>query len=305
MNTDEATVLESAPAERAESAESAAPVTRRSLRSLRTSSSLEPGRVHAPRRHSDAHRVWTPVAQAKAGLSRVRRGVARRTHGLARSFVVLVVAVFVIGLSVPANAFFSADKQTVVGTAVVSDPGQQVVTAQGVVAETIRTQDWSVLTFAEMLTLKYGSLNFAYATDWTGPIRYPFPVPVTISSGYGARVAPCFYCSTDHNGLDFTPGEGSPIFAIADGVVAEVHEDQWGFGTWVRITHQIDGRVVDSVYAHMQRGSTALKVGDKIKVADFIGTVGSTGTSTGAHLHLEIHVDGVPVDPFIWLGENT
>ena len=55
----------------------------------------------------------------------------------------------------------------------------------------------------------------------------------------------------------------------------------------------------------MQHGSVALAVGDKIEVGDFIGTVGMTGTATGNHLHFEVHVNGVQVDPFAWLQANT
>ena len=274
-------------------------------RTLRTSSSFEPGNEHAPATPPriaprSEHNVRSRLSQQ---LSQSTKPLAKWGSSLARAGAAVVAALFVIGLTVPANAFLSP--QIMLFDQGAADEGQSVITAEGEVAEVIRTGDYSVLSFSEMLTLKYGSLNFQYSTDWVGPVRWPFPVPVPISSGFGARNAPCFVCSTDHKGLDFTPGEGTPIFAVADGVVAESKVDQWGFGTWVRITHNINGVTVDTVYAHMQRGSTGLKVGDTVKVADLVGTVGNTGTSTGAHLHLEVLVDGVAVDPFIWLGENT
>jgi murein DD-endopeptidase MepM/ murein hydrolase activator NlpD len=106
-------------------------------------------------------------------------------------------------------------------------------------------------------------------------------------------------------GVDFTPGNGSAIFSIADGVVTESADDQWGFGNHVVITHHINGHTVTTLYAHMQHGSTALAVGDTVLVGDFIGLVGQTGTATGAHLHLEITVDGAHVDPFAWLKANA
>jgi murein DD-endopeptidase MepM/ murein hydrolase activator NlpD len=237
------------------------------------------------------------------GLARTSKPFATWGRSIARAGAAVVAALFVIGLTVPANAFLSP--QSMLFAQTVEDEGQSVITAEGEVAEVIRTGDYSVLSFGEMLTLKYGSLNFQYSTDWVGPVRWPFPVPVTISSGFGARSAPCFSCSTDHKGLDFTPGEGVPIFAVADGVVVESKEEQWGFGTWVRIRHNINGVEVETVYAHMLKGSTTLKIGDEVKVADVVGAVGNTGTSTGTHLHLEVLIDGVAVDPFIWLGENT
>jgi murein DD-endopeptidase MepM/ murein hydrolase activator NlpD len=55
----------------------------------------------------------------------------------------------------------------------------------------------------------------------------------------------------------------------------------------------------------MQHGSTALRVGDQIEVGDFIGLVGQTGMATGNHLHFEVHVNDVPVDPFAWLKTHT
>jgi murein DD-endopeptidase MepM/ murein hydrolase activator NlpD len=104
--------------------------------------------------------------------------------------------------------------------------------------------------------------------------------------------------------VDFTPGNGSPIFAIADGVVTAA-EFGGGYGQYAYIEHNIRGQRVLSVYAHMQSGSSPLRVGEEIKVGDFIGLVGNTGTSTGPHLHLEIRINGEYVDPFAWLKENA
>jgi murein DD-endopeptidase MepM/ murein hydrolase activator NlpD len=74
---------------------------------------------------------------------------------------------------------------------------------------------------------------------------------------------------------------------------------------WVLIRHKVGSLSFESGYAHMERGSVELKVGDTVKVADYVGRVGNTGTSTGAHLHLEIRVDGQQVDPFAWLKKNA
>jgi murein DD-endopeptidase MepM/ murein hydrolase activator NlpD len=67
------------------------------------------------------------------------------------------------------------------------------------------------------------------------------------------------------------------------------------------IQHVIDGQVITSVYGHMQYGSTSLSVGDTVKVGQVIGLVGSTGASTGPHLHFEIRIDNEPVNPLDWL----
>tara|TARA_Y100000780_G_C13358227_1_gene291763 strand:- start:174 stop:506 length:333 start_codon:yes stop_codon:yes gene_type:complete len=107
-----------------------------------------------------------------------------------------------------------------------------------------------------------------------------------------------------HRGIDLLPGAGTPIYAIADGVVSG-YQEGWGYGTHVFIDHTIDGQSVTSLYAHMQTGSSPLSPGDTVAVGDFIGLVGATGAVTAPHLHLEIRVDGVAINPLPWLAEKT
>lgn len=164
--------------------------------------------------------------------------------------------------------------------------------------------EWSVTSYAEMLRLKYGNLSYSYSTSGTGAVRWPFPTAVPISSGFGNRVAPCRSCSSYHQGLDFNPGAGTPIFAIADGTVLQ-SERSGGFGQHAIIEHVINGQRVISTYAHMTGGSSPLVPGQQVSAGDLVGTVGNTGVSTGAHLHLEIRIDDTTVDPFRWLRENA
>ena len=207
-------------------------------------------------------------------------------------------AALAIGMSVPANAFNTA---TDLLFAEAADAGPTQTVEVGDLETSLAGRDgWSVTSWAEMLRARYGTRDFTY-TVGTGAIRWPFPYAVPISSGFGGRVAPCRSCSTYHEGLDFNPGYGAPIYAIADGVVTEHDDGYGGFGNFVTISHEIDGETVVSTYAHMQRGSSPLVVGEVVKVGDFIGLVGETGQATGAHLHFEIAVDGVAVDPFAWL----
>jgi murein DD-endopeptidase MepM/ murein hydrolase activator NlpD len=137
----------------------------------------------------------------------------------------------------------------------------------------------------------------------TSAVQWPF-ASSPVSSGFGSRSAPCRGCSSEHKGVDFTPGAGTPIGAIADGVVRTV-SSSGGFGTHVIIDHNIDGQAVSSTYAHMQAGSVPLNEGDTVSVGATVGRVGSTGASTGAHLHLEVHVNKTPVDPFAFLTANV
>ncbi|MBG6056829.1 murein DD-endopeptidase MepM/ murein hydrolase activator NlpD [Cryobacterium sp. MP_M5] len=141
-----------------------------------------------------------------------------------------------------------------------------------------------------------------------GPaVRWPFPTATRLSDGFGPRASPCAGCSSFHKGLDLLPGEGTPVHAIADGVVREVSAyDDGGLGVHVVLDHTIDGRLVSSVYAHFQEGSLAVAVGQAVSAGDELGAVGTTGQSTGPHLHLEILLDGVtPTDPFAWLTERA
>jgi murein DD-endopeptidase MepM/ murein hydrolase activator NlpD len=138
-------------------------------------------------------------------------------------------------------------------------------------------------------------LNYAHAML---PVHDP-----EISSDFGWRVAPCGACSSDHQGVDFVPGEGKPVMAILNGVVAEAGINQ-GYGYWVKIEHIVpitDGEVERwvTVYAHLKAGSIPddVRVGANVARGQNLGAVGSTGISTGPHLHFELHIDGVVVDP--------
>jgi murein DD-endopeptidase MepM/ murein hydrolase activator NlpD len=140
-----------------------------------------------------------------------------------------------------------------------------------------------------------------------GLVRWPFAGATRISDGYGPRSAPCGGCSTFHDGLDMNPGVGAPIGSIADGVVSSVTaSDTGGLGVHVQIDHLVDGRKLTSTYGHMLAGSAAVSVGQSVIAGQLIGKVGSTGQSTGPHLHLELHLDGVTaIDPYGWLTEHA
>jgi murein DD-endopeptidase MepM/ murein hydrolase activator NlpD len=246
----------------------------------------------------------------------LRRRIAQKTFP---PVVMLATAALLVGTSVPATALFDPDAPpaaTTMATLAASDAVGAPELAEGQVVEvevdegaelatTVASRDeWSVTSYAELLRLKYGSRDFSYSTTGSGAVRWPFPAAVPISSGFGERVAPCRYCSSFHQGLDFNPGAGTPIWAIADGIVIKA-EHSGGFGNHAIIEHVINGQRVTSTYAHMTRDSSPLVVGQEILVGDFLGTVGSTGTSTGAHLHFEIRIDDIAIDPFAWLKANA
>lgn len=143
----------------------------------------------------------------------------------------------------------------------------------------------------------------AYGITVPPQLQWPVDPSSPISDAFGPRVSPCSGCSSDHEGVDFDPGFGTPVRAIATGVVVETDNPGWtALGIHVAIQHVIDGQTVTSVYGHMQAGSMPVQVGDTVSAGQLIGLVGSTGASTGAHLHFEIRIGGsVPVDPSAWM----
>ncbi|MGI9823838.1 peptidoglycan DD-metalloendopeptidase family protein [Agromyces sp. Marseille-Q5079] len=136
----------------------------------------------------------------------------------------------------------------------------------------------------------------------TDRIVWPVITPERTSDGFGPRSAPCAGCSTNHDGIDFNPGAGTPVMSVADGVVVLATENGGGLGVNVEVQHNIGGELVTSSYAHMQNGSIAVSVGQQVTAGQQLGLVGSTGQATGPHLHLEMFgTDGVRFDGFAWL----
>jgi murein DD-endopeptidase MepM/ murein hydrolase activator NlpD len=117
------------------------------------------------------------------------------------------------------------------------------------------------------------------------------PVPGGVSSGFGMRFHPILNYSRMHQGVDLRASYGTPIVAVSDGRV-EIAGWHGGHGNTVEISH---GGGVESLYGHMSR--IAVSRGATVRRGQIIGYVGSTGLSTGPHLHFEVHRNGVPVNP--------
>jgi len=133
-------------------------------------------------------------------------------------------------------------------------------------------------------------------------VQWPLPSSTSISDGYGYRS--CAGCSTFHEGMDFTPGAGYPVQAIADGVVVEA-SFAGALGQHVVIQHVIAGEVVLSIYGHLAAGSAAVWAGENVGRGEVVGLVGSTGQSTGPHLHFGIQLGDGLVDPYAWLASHA
>ncbi len=117
------------------------------------------------------------------------------------------------------------------------------------------------------------------------------PVPGRITSRYGMRRHPILGYRRMHSGLDFRARHGTPIYAATDGTV-NFSGRNGGYGNFVRIRH---GGGLSTGYAHMSR--IAVRNGEEVRRGQVIGYVGSTGLSTGPHLHYEMYRNGQKIDP--------
>lgn len=114
-----------------------------------------------------------------------------------------------------------------------------------------------------------------------------------LSSGFGFRRHPILGYSALHKGTDFAAGAGTPIMAAGDGVVVKAGYNG-GYGNYVRIRHT-DG--YETAYAHMSRYGRGVRPGVQVRQQQIIGYVGSTGRSTGPHLHYEVLLRGQQINP--------
>ncbi|WP_233192095.1 murein hydrolase activator EnvC [Sporosarcina sp. P34] len=113
------------------------------------------------------------------------------------------------------------------------------------------------------------------------------PTTGTFTSGFGWRIHPISKVRKQHRGMDISAPTGTPVVAAGDGVVSYAGSME-GFGNVIMITHSVKGQILTTVYGHLSTISTSS--GQSVDKGQFIGAVGSTGFSTGPHLHFEVHV---------------
>jgi murein DD-endopeptidase MepM/ murein hydrolase activator NlpD len=114
-----------------------------------------------------------------------------------------------------------------------------------------------------------------------------------MSSGFGMRRHPILGYTRMHRGIDFAARTGTPIYAAGDGRLARVGR-YGGYGNYIRIEH---GDGYATAYAHLSRFADGMRSGRRVEQGEVIGYVGSTGRSTGPHLHFEVLKNGEQVDP--------
>lgn len=191
-----------------------------------------------------------------------------------RKELIYVAAAFLIVLSLPFVAVFIV---THAGVNVVSDALVGINPNTNTI-EIKNPADGSVVT----------QLTKAIAWPLLGVITLEFAQ----SSGY----------QVFHTGMDIanTSGIGAPITPIMEGTVIYAGEIFWGYGKHIIIDH---GDHITSLYAHLDR--IYVIEGQEVKIGEVIGTQGSTGWSTGPHLHLETRVSGIPVNPWVFLNTKS
>ncbi|WP_459788239.1 M23 family metallopeptidase [Alteriqipengyuania sp. 357] len=125
-------------------------------------------------------------------------------------------------------------------------------------------------------------------------VSIPSSMPLenaVMTSGYGMRNHPVLRKRANHKGIDLAAPTGTPIYATADGTVERAN---WfsSYGNYIQIGH---GNAIETRFAHLSR--IVVSDGQQVRKGDLIGYVGSTGRSTGPHLHYEVRIDGRAVDP--------
>lgn len=278
---------------------SAAPVASVAASTASAAPSSRPKPVHRIRlKHksrASEPKIVTPV-------SRKRRG-AQIFSMVAMAFV----AGLAIATSVPANALLSpeevalqaeqarlstmsyGDGQSVEGTGEIVTAGRDGVSVTGAKAAPT----------AGAYAPKKLNVNVPVSNNG---MQWPVK-EVKISSPFGDRNLFGWY--NFHTGLDFDPAYGTPIYAVADGVVSLVENPGPTCGVAIFIEHNVSGTKFTSVYCHMVVDSTPFKAGDTVSKGDLVGNIGLTGITTGPHLHLEIRINDVPVDPYAFLVQHA
>lgn len=156
--------------------------------------------------------------------------------------------------------------------------------------------------FASWQALDHGGTPSSRVSAISGSASIPMLAPIvsgrSMSSGFGMRVHPILGGYRAHKGVDLPAPTGTPIHATADGIVA--HADWFGgYGLFVEIEH---GANLETRYGHMSR--IAVAEGQHVHKGDVIGYVGSTGRSTGSHLHYEVRIAGDAVNPLPYMQES-
>jgi murein DD-endopeptidase MepM/ murein hydrolase activator NlpD len=138
-------------------------------------------------------------------------------------------------------------------------------------------------------------------TERLGPSGFVTPVNGVLRSGFGPRVHPILGGVRLHEGVDWAAPPGTPVVAAFEGTIQSAAVNR-GYGNFIKIAHP---NGLATGYAHLSEFAKDVRVGKVVRAGEVIGFVGSTGQSTGPHLHFELYVDGRPVDPLNFSTETA
>lgn len=168
-------------------------------------------------------------------------------------------------------------------------------------------QEWAWEVYSSNLVVQaYGDENVLpeqILTNYTGFFAWPVPGYGSISSPYGWRIHPKLKIRKFHHGIDIPAPTGTPIIAASSGYVHTVSYSTGSTGFYVKLVHMDqDNKQWSTTYMHMSQISVTK--GQTVQPGTVIGAVGSTGRSTGPHLHFEIKYAGNTVDPMMIMQKN-
>lgn len=270
----------------------------------------------------------TPVAPerrstAVVSASAPTRARTRTAHPVRSLLTVTAVAGLVATVAIPAFAASrGTDAAAMTLQQVAAENAQNLVVASEATPEALERGGYSATTPEEIdkkkaaeaakkaLAARLAAASVASSSSSSSSSAMSMDVPATIAAA-GAVVRPLPHFDNfgtpyaGHKGTDYMVARGTPIYAIADGVVVASSESGPGWGVYVKIAHNIGGRTVTSLYAHMGYGTRRVTVGQTVSAGQLIGQVSDTGRAFGTHLHLEIYVGGSWVNAEGFLAANA
>jgi len=195
---------------------------------------------------------------------------------------------------IAAPSALAAGSETVVSTAAASSAAAANTAAAGGIFEKAPDKDAADPQFRSLF-LSWKKMDQVGAR---GIVSIPSQKPVdllTFTSNFGFRSDPFRGSAAMHAGVDIPGPIGTPIYATADGIVGRAQR-QGGYGNYIEIEH---GQGIQTRYGHLSQ--ILVSANARIKRGDLIGRMGSTGRSTGSHLHYEVRLDGRAVNPMPFL----
>ena len=273
-------------------------------------------RAHTPR---STTRPAAPVAKtAPRAKSAPPRRVAKTRNPMARNVVILsMVAGLVATVALPAYAAWQPEDAAQTLQQVSADDSQSLVVASDATAAALERSSYAATTPEEIekkkaeeaaaerareiasrmnSSVSVASVDLTMTAPGSGEVRWPL-ANFTRGRGLGD--------SGYHQGADLLASCGQPIFAAAAGVVRVSQESYGGYGVAITIDHVIAGQRVSTLYGHMTYGSRVVQSGDSVSAGQVIGLVGSTGSSTACHTHVEVRINDQLVDPYAWFDTNA